>query len=120
MPPVRIEKPEEDRLALVTTQGRLLIYPCPEIPVLAKGKGNKLVQITPADLANGQDRLLHVVILPEGASLKLHAGQRSFTLKPGDWAGYQAARGSRGTLLPKGLQRVDRVEVLVVSRDGLS
>lgn len=114
--PVRIDPPQGDRIALITVQGRLLIYPCPEIPMLTRGKGNKLIQITPADLTGGQDKLLHVVALPEGASLKLHAGQRSFTLKPGDWAGYQGGRGSRGALLPKGLQRVDRVEVLAVHK----
>jgi topoisomerase-4 subunit A len=104
--------------ALITRQGRLLIVACTDVPALARGKGNKLIQMMAADLAGGQDKLLHATGVPEGASLKLYAGQRTFTLKPDDWAAYRGTRGTRGNLLPRGLQRVERVEVLVVSADN--
>ena len=116
--PTRITQPGQDWLALITRQGRLLIVACTDVPALARGKGNKLIQMMAADLAGGQDKLLHATGVPEGASLKLYAGQRTFTLKPDDWAAYRGTRGTRGNLLPRGLQRVERVEVLVVSADN--
>ncbi len=39
---------EFDLLAVVTLQGRLLIFPVADLLALARGKGNKLIQIPPA------------------------------------------------------------------------
>ncbi|MGI9211046.1 MAG: DNA gyrase subunit A, partial [Methylococcaceae bacterium] len=116
MSPVRITRPEHEWLVLITAEGRMLIHACTEVPILARGRGNKLIQIIPAELSAGRDKLLHIAGMPDDASLKLYAGQRTFTLKPQDWAHYQAGRGTRGMLLPKGLQRVDRVDVLRITQ----
>jgi topoisomerase-4 subunit A len=112
MTPIRVAQPETDSLALVTVQGRLLVFPIGEIPVLAKGKGNKLIQIPPADLASRQDYLVAVAVLPMGAGLKIYAGKRSLNLSAVDLANYRGERALRGSHLPRGLQRVDRVEVV--------
>lgn len=100
-----------DRLAVVTRQGRLLIFPARELPELAKGKGNKLIQITPDDLASGGDAVVAVAALPEGRYLKAVAGKRQLTLKAADLEHYAGARAKRGLHLPRGFQRVDGLEV---------
>ena len=41
----------------------------------------------------------------------MHAGKRKLTLKLSDVEHYRGDRGRRGNKLPRGLQRVDRVEV---------
>jgi topoisomerase-4 subunit A len=105
--PLRLADPDTDRLAVATLQGRLLVFPAAEIPVLNKGKGNKLVDIKAAELASGADRVVAQCALPPGAALKISAGKRFLTLQGNDLAAYEAGRGKRGHPLPRGFQRVD-------------
>lgn len=99
--PARTSNPAQDRYALATAEGRLLVFPLSELPELAKGKGNKLIAL------KGEDRILAATVLPAGSSLTLACGKRSLTLKPSDLEGYVGARASRGSHLPRGFQRVD-------------
>ncbi|MDD5036772.1 MAG: DNA topoisomerase IV subunit A [Methylococcaceae bacterium] len=108
--PVRVGDPHTDRLAVVTGQGRLLILPAKEIPVLNKGKGNKLIDIKTTDLETGADRIVAMVCLASGASLKIIAGKRFLNLQGGDLDHYLGARGKRGNPLPRGFQRVEGME----------
>ncbi|MCL7419525.1 MAG: DNA topoisomerase IV subunit A [Methylobacter sp.] len=101
---------ESDLLAAVTQQGRLLIFPVAELPALAKGKGNKLIQIPTADLAAGKDQVMAMTALPENGQLKVLSGKRHITLKPADIEHYSGSRANRGTALPRGFQRVDGME----------
>jgi topoisomerase-4 subunit A len=101
---------ESDLLAVVTLQGRLLIFPVSELPALTKGKGNKLIQIPAADLANKTDTIISVVALAENRPLKVISGKRFVTLKAIDIVHYTANRAKRGLALPRGFQRVDSLE----------
>jgi len=101
---------ESDLLAVVTLQGRLLIFPVSELPALTKGKGNKLIQMPAADLANKTDYIISVVALSENCPLKIISGKRFVTLKAVDIAHYTANRAKRGLALPRGFQRVDSLE----------
>jgi topoisomerase-4 subunit A len=112
LPPLRIGSPEADSLALVTAQGRLLVFPVSEIPVLNKGKGNKLIQVLAEELASRQDFVLATADLPPGAGLKLYSGKRHVGLTAADLASYQGSRGRRGNHLPRGFQRVEKIEVV--------
>ena len=101
---------ESDLLAAATMQGRLLIFPVAELPALAKGKGNKLIQILSSDLAAGKDQVVAVIALPENGQLKVLSGKRHLTLKPADIEHYSGSRANRGSALPRGFQRVDGLE----------
>jgi topoisomerase-4 subunit A len=101
---------EADLLAVVTLQGRLLIFPVTELPALSKGKGNKLIQIPVADLAAGKDYIVALVSIAENGLLKVISGKQFVTLKAADIARYTANRAKRGLPLPRGFQRVDRLE----------
>ena len=107
--PVRVGQPETDWLAVATAQGRLLVFPAGEVPVLNKGKGNKLIDIKPADLQKRQDHIVAIASLQTGVALRITAGKRSFTLQPADLEYYKGARGRRGNHLPQGFRRVDRL-----------
>jgi topoisomerase-4 subunit A len=98
-------------LAVVTAQGRLLLFPASDLPALAKGKGNKLIQIPSAELQSGQDKVIALTALPATGELKLTAGKRSLTLKGADIAHYTGNRAQRGSVLPRGFQKVDCLEV---------
>jgi topoisomerase-4 subunit A len=97
-------------LAVVTLQGRLLVFPVADLPALARGKGNKLIQILPVDLAAGTDTVVAVLAIPENSPLKVVSGKRFLTLKATDIAHYTSSRAKRGLHLPRGFQRVDGLE----------
>ncbi|MDD5319823.1 MAG: DNA topoisomerase IV subunit A [Methylococcales bacterium] len=101
---------ESDLLAVVTLQGRLLIFPIADLPALARGKGNKLIQIPAADLAAGKDYVVAAVAISEQSPLKVVSGKRFLTLKAADIEHYSGSRAKRGLGLPRGFQRVDGLE----------
>ena len=50
-------------------------------------------------------------MLAPQTSLTLHVGKRKLVMKPQDLQKFRAERGRKGTLLPRGLQRIERVDV---------
>lgn len=95
---------EQDTLVgVVSSAGHLLVYPLTELPMMKKGKGNKLI-----DLKDG-DSVVAITTFAEGDSLSLDSGKRTLTLKPMDIANFMGARGKRGGLLPKGFQKVSAI-----------
>ena len=109
--PIKVPGLASARLAVITSQGRLLVFSAEELPILNKGKGNKLIQIPSQDLESGQDAVQHLAALGPKASLKLHCGKRTLSLTHQDLEHYVGARARRGNHLPRGFQRVDRIEV---------
>jgi len=101
---------ESDLMAVVTLQGRLLVFPVADLPALARGKGNKLIQIPPTDLLSEKDYVVAALSIPENSSLKVVSGKRFLTLKAADIEHYTSSRAKRGLALPRGFQRVDGLE----------
>jgi topoisomerase-4 subunit A len=112
LPPVWVQDLESDRVAAATNEGRLLIFPLVTLPVLSKGKGNKVIAIPAARARAREELLVHLVLLPAAAHLVVHAGKRFLSLKPGSVEDFQAERGRRGRMLPRGFRSVDRLEVV--------
>ncbi len=112
LPPRRVADLESDRLALVTNDGRLLICALAELPRLARGKGNRLIAIPAQRAQEREEYLLAAEVLGAQDGLVIHAGKRHLTLNPADLIHYQGERGRRGLKLPRGLQRVERIERL--------
>ncbi|MFW3616339.1 DNA topoisomerase IV subunit A [Billgrantia antri] len=110
MAPVRIPEGEDIWVAAVSNEGRLLLFPLEQLPELAKGKGNKMIDIPGARAARREELVRDIALLPAGASLIIHAGKRHLTLKDADLDYYRGERGRRGSKLPRGLQKVDRLE----------
>lgn len=111
LPPVALE-PADSRLVLaVTSDGRMLLFPLDQLPELAKGKGNKIIAI-PGERAASREEVVRVLtVVPAGRAVVLWAGKRKLQLNPSDLDYYRGERGRRGSKLPRGLQRVDRVEL---------
>ncbi|MDX1514362.1 MAG: DNA topoisomerase IV subunit A [Gammaproteobacteria bacterium] len=112
MTPSRVFDYDSDLVAAVSASGHLLVLPLAELPELAKGKGLKIIQIPPAKLKTREEYVAAVKVIPDGGQLTVHAGKRHLTLKPDDLDHYELGRGRRGKKLPRGLQRVDRLEVV--------
>jgi topoisomerase-4 subunit A len=102
---------EQDLLAAVTTEGRLLVFPIRDLPQLGKGKGNKIIGIPGERVASREEYLTDLAVLPAGATLVLIAGKRTLSLKADDLEHYKGERGRRGNKLPRGFQRVDSLLV---------
>ncbi|OSM97464.1 DNA topoisomerase IV subunit A [Lonsdalea populi] len=111
MPPLSVHS-DDDLLLTITAAGRMLLFPVTDLPQLSKGKGNKIVSIPAAQAASGEDKIGWLFIITSKSSVTLYVGKRKLTLRPEDLQKFRAERGRKGTLLPRGLQRVDRVEVV--------
>ncbi len=109
--PKDINDLSSDEVMAITSQGRMLLFPLSDLPQLSKGKGNKIINIPSAKAKAREEVVSHLVSVPQGASVTLHAGKRKLNLKPSDLDNYRGERGRRGGLLPRGLQRVTTIEI---------
>jgi topoisomerase-4 subunit A len=97
-------------LAAVTSEGRMLVFPLNKLPVIARGKGNKIIQIPPKQARARKELLTHLILVPTEGILTIFSGKRFFKLTYGNLAQYVGERGRRGKKLPRGFQNVDRLE----------
>lgn len=102
---------ESQFIAAVTNQGRLLLFPVADLPELARGKGNKIINIPSAKAKAREEFCVGIAVLNENSALTLHSGKRHLTLKPKDLANFHGERARRGNLLPRGFRKVDSIEV---------
>ncbi|HZF31659.1 MAG TPA: DNA topoisomerase IV subunit A [Gammaproteobacteria bacterium] len=93
------------KLAAVSSDGRLLVFPVAELPELPRGKGNKILAVPKKDGIV----LSAVCVLAPDQSLRLDSGERHMTIKPADLDHYGGARGHRGMALPRGWRTIDRL-----------
>ncbi|MEO6173120.1 MAG: DNA gyrase subunit A, partial [Arenimonas sp.] len=108
--PALVTDAKTDWVVSITSAGHLLAFPLSELPELDKGKGNKLIQIPPARLKAGEEKVTAVACVKQGGELTLYCGARKLTLSWRDLQAYEGTRASRGHSLPRGFQRVDSVE----------
>jgi topoisomerase IV subunit A len=107
--PAPVSDPQSDQVAAVNLQGQMLVIPAAEVPRLNRGKGIKIQNVSSKKLASREEHLVGIASVPAGGSLVIHAGKRHLTLKPSDLETYTGDRGRKGSKLPRGLQRVDRL-----------
>ena len=96
-------------IAAVSSIGRLLLFEMDELPELAKGKGNKLMNIPGKKYASGEERLIAAAVIAENGNLQVHCGERIMTIKWNDIDPYYGERALRGSMLPRGWRNVDRL-----------
>lgn len=99
-------------LIALTSAGRMLIFPAKDLPVLSKGKGNKIVTIPAANAKDRSELLIKLLLISGQASLEFHSGKRKIVLKPEDLQKFRAERGRKGSTLPRGLHT--NVEIVII------
>ena len=104
---------DDDYLVAVSNQGRILVFPVAELPRLARGKGQKIMQIPSAKLKSREEFVHAITVVSDEETLRVHAGARYLNLSYAELAEYVGERGRRGAKLPRGYQKVDRLEVWV-------
>lgn len=106
--PIKVAEFDKDWVIAVSNEGRLLTFPVADLPVMAKGKGNKILNLG----TSGAETLVGLSLMKEGDLLTVHAGKRHVKMKFADLEHYQGERGRRGNKLPRGFQNVTSIEVV--------
>ncbi len=102
--PVGVVAGGQTLVAALSSAGRLLVFPLVELPVMARGKGNKLM------LLDRGETIVALALLEDAQALQVVGGSRTLTLKPADLAHYRGHRAQRGHLLPRGFQRASALQ----------
>lgn len=113
LPPLPVADVEKSLCLMISNQGRMLMFLVTELPVLSKGKGSRMINISLSKLKTREEYVTAACVLGPEDSVEIHAGKRKLTVKPADLDTYKGERGRRGIKLPRGLQKV--TEVLVIS-----
>jgi topoisomerase-4 subunit A len=96
-------------VAAATSLGRLLLFEMDELPLLAKGKGLKILNIPTKMYKAGEEHLAAVAVVPEDGHLQVQTDTRMMTIKWDDLDHYYGDRAMRGRFLPKGWRKVTRL-----------
>jgi topoisomerase IV subunit A len=111
LPPQRVISYDEDWLAAVTNKGNILVFMLAELPLMEKGKGEKILAIPGARVAKREEYLAGIAVFKEGQRLILRTGKGELLLRSGnDIDQYISERALRGSKLPRGHQEVREIE----------
>ena len=112
LPPASIAEGEEPLVVVATNEGRMLVFPLADLPEMARGKGNKLIGIPSARAAAREEFVAGLCVVSEGDTLQVTSGGHYRNFKWFELEHFRGERGRRGSKLPKGYQRVTRLEVV--------
>lgn len=96
---------QKSHVALLSSSGRVLIVDLQELPVLNKGKGNKLIQLQDNEI------VVDMQLLNLSDVIQVVAGQQQLKLKGDDLQKYLGKRAAKGQLLPRGYQKANKLIV---------
>ena len=105
-------------IAAVSNIGKLLIFRLDELPILPKGKGNKIINIPNAKFKSKEEKMLDIQLLAEDSNLVVHYGTKSRSLPFKDWQHYISSRAKRGNILAGHLKRVESISEEVKIKDS--
>ncbi|MEJ2045986.1 MAG: DNA topoisomerase IV subunit A [Reinekea sp.] len=111
MVPQLVRQLSTDYLASVSSEGRLLVFPVRDLPELAKGKGNKIINIPSSRAAAREELMVGAVVVGAEDTLVVYSGKRKLKLRGADLEHYLGERGRRGNKLPRGFQSVNALGV---------
>ena len=101
-----------DRIAVITSLGRLLIFNLNELAKMSRGKGTKLINIPPAALKSGDELVVGSCVFGAIKLIRIHSGKHYLNLKLSELEPYVGARAQRGKFLPKGYRQPHRIETI--------
>ncbi len=110
LPPVRVGDVSSDQIAAVSSAGHMLVTPVEHLPQMARGKGNKIINIPSKLLKAGEETVAAITVVADGGKLVVHSGKKHKTMKQAELDDYAGERGRRGLKLSQGYRTVDRLE----------
>jgi len=108
--PAVFDPETSNTVVCATSDGYLLAFPLQDVPELSKGKGNKLINIPPKRLKAGEEFMVGLAVMGEKEELLVWAGQRYLRMSVKDIEHFRGERAHRGRKLPRGFQRVTKIE----------
>lgn len=111
LPPVKVRSIEDDWIVAISSEGHMLVTELSELPQMSRGKGNKIINVPAAKLKADEERICAVDLIQDGEKLTVYAGKKHKTMRPAEVDEYAGERGKRGLKLPRGYQKVDKIEV---------
>jgi topoisomerase-4 subunit A len=103
---------QNDRLVAITNDGHMLVFAVSELPAMSRGKGNKIIGIPAKKAASREEFVVALACVSPGGVLRAWSGKRYLNLKNADLDAYAGERGRRGNKLPRGFQKIERIEVI--------
>jgi len=113
LPPVKVRSIEDDFIVAISSEGHMLVTELSELPRMSKGKGNKIINVPSAKLKAGEESVCAIELIQDGEKLTVYAGKKHKTMSATEVDEHYAERGKRGLKLPRGYQKVDKIEVLI-------
>jgi len=111
LPPVAVRSLENSLIAAVTTDGYMLVIAATDLPLMSRGKGNKIINIPSARLKSREEFVAAIACVQDGEQLIIHAGKQHKTIKTEELKEFAGERGRRGRKLPRGYQKIVSVKV---------
>lgn len=111
LPPVKVGSVATDQIAAVSSAGHLLLTPVEQLPQMAKGKGNKIINIPSKLLKSADEVVAAITVVPEKGKLVVYSGKKYKTMKTSELESYIGERGRRGLKLSQGYRVVDKLAV---------
>ena len=103
---------EQAYVIAATTAGNLLVIKASDLPVLGRGRGNKIINIARAQLKDPKgERVVLLTALTEKQTLVLYTRAAHRALHFPDLCDHKGARGGRGVKLSKSWCNFQRFEV---------
>ena len=99
----------DQTLVVITSGGRIIVYPVKDLPIRSRGNGIKMINIPKACRKN--EFLGFAKVVSNSEDVLVHAGKRYLRLKRTERENYSGERTLRGMLLPQGFRKVSSVEV---------
>lgn len=111
MAPALIRNMDRDQVVAITNEGRMLVFPVKDLPEMARGKGNKIIDIPSKRVQSRDEYAVAITVVSEGDQLLVYSGRQHLNLNLAELEHYAGERGRRGNKLPRGYQRVSSIEV---------
>ena len=89
----------------------MLVIGAADLPLMSRGKGNKIINIPSAKLKSREEFVAAVACVQSGEQLIIHAGKQHKTIKTDELKEFAGERGKRGRKLPRGYQKIFSIEV---------
>ncbi|MDH3607742.1 MAG: DNA topoisomerase IV subunit A [Gammaproteobacteria bacterium] len=109
--PVRVRDVEEDWVVSIGSEGNMLVIPLSDVPILPKGKGNKIINIPSKKVVTGEESMRAIALVQDGEEITLYSGKRTKKMKADEIDTFEGERGQRGLKLSQGYRSIDAIEV---------
>ena len=102
--------PENTLIVAANSAGKLLIFPSNQLMEMTKGKGLKIIGISPKKFKAGKEELVSAIVIGEKDSIRVYSGKKPKIIRPDEFDHYMSDRGKRGRAVPP-FKKIDHLAI---------